>query len=79
MVKLLSPSRTLPLLQIDSAELAQDPSDGIDNCKLVYGDVEVDDFGTVLDPCDRSPVGQHEYSMRDRFARCIHCAEPSRL
>jgi len=55
-----------PLARLDDIQ-------SIDDCTLVYDDIEVDDFGTVIDPCDRSFDGQHQYSIADGHQRCIHC------
>ena len=72
MTKLALATRTLPLARLDDI---QDMGD----CTMVYGDVEIDDFGAVVDPCDRAPAGQHEYTIKDHHQRCIHCGERSGL
>lgn len=53
----------------------------IDDAKNVYGDCEVDDFGSLTEPClsSRNPAGQCQYSWHDKWTRCIHCGQPSEL
>ena len=52
----------------------------IDDAQRAVGaDLETDDFGEVIDRCQLSGSGQHEYSIIDNFARCVHCGEAGRL
>lgn len=52
----------------------------MEDCTAAVGaDLEFDDFGEVIELCDRSPMGQCEYSWRDKWHACIHCGKPSGL
>lgn len=56
------------------------PVHDIDDCSLVYGeDIEIDDFGNVIDHCAKAPDNHHVYSIADNFTRCVHCGEESGL
>lgn len=50
-----------------------------DNKRAVGSDLEVDDFGDVIELCARSPIGQCQYTWRDNWRRCMHCQKPSGL
>ena len=59
--------RTVPELDISDTKLA------------VGSDLEVDDFGEVIELCVRSPVGFCQYTWRDKWHACMHCGQPSGL
>lgn len=63
--------RTLPLAKLDDTQDTRDIAD----CTQVYGDIEVDDFGTVIEPCILSPSGQCQYDHHDGFENCVHCGK----
>ncbi len=67
------------LIPVRGVRLGTDP-DGIDDATEVYGDGLTFDIHNCSEPCDRSPSGQCEYTMKfHNWARCIHCGNPSRL
>jgi len=40
---------------------------------------EMDEFAYPVEVCDLNPTGYCEYTMADRFTRCIHCGRKSEL
>lgn len=38
---------------------------------------DIDDFGDIIEPCEKNPNGHCEYSMADGFTRCVHCGRKS--
>lgn len=67
--------RTIPIRRITISTRAGVDPDTIDDPSEVYGDGEVDDFGTVIEPCILSPTGQCQYDHHDEFENCIHCGK----
>lgn len=64
----MNATRTLPLLLIaTSADPDSDP-DAFDHATEVYAD-----WPEILEHCERSQTGQHQYEAKDGFRKCIHC------
>lgn len=45
----------------------------------MYLDHDRDEFGNIIEPCDKSPTGQCEYKLKDRFQFCAWCGKESGL
>lgn len=58
---------------------AEDIPEVDDDRAAVGADLEVDDFGEVIELCAQSPVGFCRYTWRDKWHACIHCKQPSGL
>lgn len=46
----------------------------IDDSHEAIGEIDTDDFGDVIELCDKSPTGQCEYSILDPV-HCMHCGK----
>ena len=42
-------------------------------------DIDEGSFLPPFDPCPKSPMGQHQYTIADRHERCVFCGERSGL
>jgi hypothetical protein len=68
-------SLTVPISSGSDPDLIE-----IDDAQEAIGvEPELDEFSYPIEVCDLNPSGYCEYSMADRFTRCIHCGRKSEL
>lgn len=58
-----------------STASGSDPDSFDDKNSEAYMDNDHDEFGTVIVPCHRSPVGQCQYD--NNGIRCMYCGRPN--